>query len=188
MTQKRRRSRSLPFPDWSLRRGQIPTTPKVIVLAAVVGVAAGYGAVLFTILIDLVTTWTVEPFVADDGVWWKKIALCLVPAAGLLFVSWFTRRFAPEAQGHGVPEVIAAVARNNGVIRPRVSIVKTLASGLCIGTGGSIGREGPIVQIGSSLGSLGGQLLKLAHNTSRCWWPLERPLESARRSTRPWPV
>jgi len=61
-----------------------------------------------------------------------------------------------------VPEVIAAVARNNGVIRPRVSIVKTLASGLCIGTGGSIGREGPIVQIGSSLGSLGGQLLKLA--------------------------
>jgi len=72
MSKRRRRSRSLPFPDWSLRRGQIPTTPKVIVLAAVVGVAAGYGAVLFTLLIDWITAWTVELFVAEDGVWWKK--------------------------------------------------------------------------------------------------------------------
>ena len=77
-------------------------------------------------------------------------------------MSWFTRRFAPEAQGHGVPEVITAVARHDGVIRPRVSLVKILASGVCIGTGGSIGREGPIVQIGSSLGSVSGQLFKLS--------------------------
>jgi CIC family chloride channel protein len=80
----------------------------------------------------------------------------------LLFVAWFTRRFAPEAQGHGVPEVIVAVARKDGVIRPRVSLVKILASGICIGTGGSVGREGPIVQFGVSLGSVAGQFFKLS--------------------------
>jgi CIC family chloride channel protein len=83
-------------------------------------------------------------------------------AVGLLLVSWFTCRFVPEAQGHGVPEVITAIARHDGVIRPRVSLIKILASGFCIGTGGTVGREGPIVQIGSSLGSMAGQLFKLS--------------------------
>lgn len=162
MSKEWKRTQTLALPDFTLGRGGIPTTPKVIILAGAIGVVAGYGAVLFTVMIDLVTAWTVEPLVHENGHWANKLALCLVPAAGLLFVSWFTRRYAPEAQGHGVPEVITAVARNNGVIRPRVSIVKILASGLCIGTGGSIGREGPIVQIGSSLGSLGGQAFKLS--------------------------
>jgi len=143
-------------------RGTIPTTPIVIILAGFVGVTAGYGAVLFTLLIEFVSAITVEPFNTQDGNWFFLAGLILSPALGLLFVAWFTRRFAPEAQGHGVPEVITAVARSNGVIRPRVSVIKILASGLCIGTGGSIGREGPIVQIGSSLGSLGGQLFKLS--------------------------
>ncbi len=134
-----------------------------IILACVIGVLGGYGAVLFTYLIDFVTEWTVVP-ICRAGVrywiWWGLLPL--VPATGLLFVSWFTRRFAPEAQGHGVPEVIHAVARHDGVIRPRVSLVKILASGICIGTGGSVGREGPIVQIGSSLGSVAGQWFGLS--------------------------
>ena len=142
---------------------KIPAVPVTILLACVVGVLGGYGAVLFTFLIELVTEWTVEPFVnlaIGNGLW--LTALVFVPALGLLAVSWFTRRFAPEAQGHGVPEVIYAVARQDGVIRPRVSLVKIIASGVCIGTGGSIGREGPIVQIGSSLGSMAGQWFKLS--------------------------
>ncbi|MCA9264955.1 MAG: chloride channel protein, partial [Planctomycetales bacterium] len=147
--------------NWALGRATLPTTPQIIMLAGAIGVIAGYGAVLFTLLIDFVTRTTLVPFTGNPA-WPSRVALCCVPAAGLLFVSWFTRYFAPEAQGHGVPEVITAVARKNGVIRPRVSIVKILASGICIGTGGSIGREGPIVQIGSSLGSLGGQLLRLS--------------------------
>lgn len=142
---------------------KIPSGPLTVVLACVIGVLGGYGAVLFTYLIDFVTEYTVEPILAAvsrSTAWWSVfwvLALCLVPALGLLAVSWFTRRFAPEAQGHGVPEVITAVARHDGIIRPRVSLVKILASGLCIGTGGSVGREGPIVQIGSSLGSMAGQ-------------------------------
>ncbi|RMH12987.1 MAG: chloride channel protein, partial [Gemmatimonadetes bacterium] len=81
----------------------------------------------------------------------------VVPAVGMVIVAWMVRRFAPEAGGHGVPEVQYAVARKGGRIRPRVAIVKALASALSIGTGGSVGREGPIVQIGSALGSTVGQ-------------------------------
>jgi len=147
-----------------VRRGRLPPTPTTIVLAGLIGVMGGYGAVLFTLLIEFVSRWTVEPcarWSIDDSPWWLA-ALWMVPAVGLLAVCWFTRRFAPEAQGHGVPEVITAVARHDGVIRPRVALVKILASGFCIGTGGSIGREGPIVQIGSSLGSMAGQWFKLS--------------------------
>ena len=89
-------------------------------------------------------------------------AVVASPALAMLLVAWATRTFAPEAQGHGVPEVITAVARHDGVIRPRTALVKILASGVSIGSGGSVGREGPIVQIGSALGSTAGQVFKLS--------------------------
>ena len=146
-----------------LRRVGLPSGPLTMILAWVIGVVAGFGAVLFTRFINLVTEWTVEPIVSRTTEHWYWLALLsVVPAVGLVLVCWFTRRFAREAQGHGVPEVITAVARNDGVIRPRVSVVKILASGVCIGTGGSVGREGPIVQIGSSLGSMAGQWFRLS--------------------------
>jgi CIC family chloride channel protein len=81
-----------------------------------------------------------------------------VGAFGVVFL---LKNFAPEAKGHGVPEVIDAVFNRKGVIRPVVSVVKALASALSIGSGGSVGREGPIIQIGSSFGSTMGQLLRL---------------------------
>ena len=146
-----------------LRTVKIPPMPLSIGLACVIGLLGGYGAVLFTYLIELTTDWTVRPpLEASTGNRAWLFVLVAVPAAGLIVVSWFTRRFAPEAQGHGVPEVIMAIGRHDGVIRPRVSLVKILASGLCIGTGGSVGREGPIVQIGSSLGSMAGQWFGLS--------------------------
>jgi len=152
------------FDSLAIRPGgrRIPVVPLTIGLACAIGVLGGYGSILFTLLIDLVTDWTVRPIVQASVAnrWWLSV-LWAVPAVGLLLVSWFTRRFAPEAQGHGIPEVIYAIGRHDGVIRPRVSVVKILASGFCIGTGGSIGREGPIVQIGSSLGSMAGQVFKL---------------------------
>ena len=87
-------------------------------------------------------------------------AFVIVPLVlGGAFVAWFVARFAPEAKGHGVPEVMAAVALRGGVMRPRVILVKSLASAISIGVGGSCGREGPIVQIGSTIGSVIGQWL-----------------------------
>ncbi len=146
-----------------IKRGAIPGGTLTLILAGVIGVLGGFGAVVFSLLIETVSKFTVEPIVPlVDEHWIWRLALCVCPALGLLLVFWFTRRFAPEAQGHGVPEVITAVARHDGVIRPRVSLVKILASGICIGTGGSIGREGPIVQIGSAFGSVFGQIFKLS--------------------------
>ena len=116
----------------SWRRGRIRAETLTVLLAGLIGVGAGLGAVLFTELIDFVGTYTVNwanQLRGDNGWWWLALIAC--PPLGLLVVSWFTRQFAREAQGHGVPEVITAIARHDGVIRPRVAIVKILASGVC---------------------------------------------------------
>src|SRR6185437_12285304 len=85
----------------------------------------------------------------------------LIPCIGGIVYGPLIYHYAREARGHGVPEVMIAVAENGGRIRPQVSVIKALASALCIGAGGSVGREGPIVQIGSALGSTVGQLARL---------------------------
>ena len=146
-----------------LHRGLLPGGTLTIVLAGIIGLLAGFGAVLFGVVIETVREFTFGA--ANDwrgGNGWWNAGLLVSPALGLLTVAWLTRKFAPEAQGAGVPEVITAVARHDGVIRPRVAFVKTIASGLTIGTGGSVGREGPIIQIGAALGSLAGQSLRLS--------------------------
>ena len=82
-----------------------------------------------------------------------------VPVVGAIGVTWLVRTFAPEARGHGVPEVMDAIYYNKSIIRPVVAVIKSLASALSIGSGGSVGREGPIIQIGSAFGSSVGQWL-----------------------------
>lgn len=145
------------------QRGGLPGGTLTMILAGIIGLLGGYGAVLFSWIIEFFTEHTFGGFqqLRTASSWWT-VPLILSPAIGMLVVAWFTRRFAPEAQGAGVPEVITAVARHDGVIRPQVAFVKIIASGLTIGTGGSVGREGPIVQIGSALGSVAGQLFKLS--------------------------
>ncbi len=141
----------------------------------VIGAGAGLGAVGFRWLIFGVT-WVVtghEQFgqfgrVASLHVPWLGLwFLLLVPVLGGLLYGPLIQRFAPEARGHGVPEVMIAVAENGGRIRPQVTVVKALASALCIGTGGSVGREGPIVQIGSAWASSLGQVLRLSETKLR---------------------
>jgi CIC family chloride channel protein len=91
----------------------------------------------------------------------------LVPVLGGLLYGPLIQLFAREARGHGVPEVMIAVAENGGRIRPQVSLVKAVASALCIGVGGSVGREGPIVQIGSAMASAFGQRVRMPENRLR---------------------
>ncbi len=91
----------------------------------------------------------------------------LAPALGMIVVSWIVQRWAPEAEGHGVPEVQYAIRMKGGRIRKRVALVKAIASAITIGSGGSVGREGPIVQIGSSLGSTIGQIFRLGSEEIR---------------------
>jgi len=141
----------------------------LVALALVVGAGAGLGAVAFRYMIKGFT-WLftghgqLGPHPHPSSPWFPGLGIaCVViaPVVGGLIYGPIVARFAPEARGHGVPEVMLAVARKGGRIRPRVSFIKALASALCIGSGGSVGREGPIVQIGSALGSTIGQLARL---------------------------
>jgi CIC family chloride channel protein len=135
----------------------------LLVLAAVLGVAGGYGAILFRYLIEAVNHIAFPGGVGLDqlraGPWFKVV---LPPAVGGLIVGPLVYFAAREARGHGVPEVMDACINRGGQIRPRVALVKIMASAFCIGTGGSVGREGPIVQIGAAVGSSLGQIFGLA--------------------------
>jgi CIC family chloride channel protein len=129
-------------------------------LAILVGLGAGLGATFFRWLINTAKFLFFgggEKALAPLGSYY----VVLVPAVGGLLVGLLVYFFAKEAKGHGVPEVMLAVARQGGRIRPRVALVKSFASSICIGSGGSVGREGPIVQIGSAIGSSIGQWLRL---------------------------
>lgn len=90
------------------------------------------------------------------------ISKILIPTVGLTLVGLMVHLWAKEARGHGVPEVMVAIALRNGIIRPVVVLIKTIASALTIAVGGSVGREGPIIQIGAGMGSTIGQILKFS--------------------------
>lgn len=129
-------------------------------VALVIGIGAGLGAVLFRWMIDSFTTLFFDTGGEVLG-FMGSAYVVVVPAIGGIAVGLLVYHGAREAKGHGVPEVMAAVAVNGGRIRTRVAVVKSLASAITIGSGGSVGREGPIVQIGSALGSTLGQRLHL---------------------------
>jgi len=140
-------------------------TRMLIFLAVIVGLATGFGSLGFIALIRYFNGifFGLSDQILSDTTGWGdyKFWLPIIPFLGGLIVGPIVYKFAKEAKGHGVPEVMNAVARLGGIIRPRVAVVKTVASAICIGSGGSAGREGPIVQIGSAIGSTVGQLFRM---------------------------
>jgi chloride channel protein, CIC family len=136
--------------------------------SVVVGIVAALAAVVFRALIALFHNLL---FLGQLSVVYDANAhtpaspwgpfVMLVPLVGAIGVAFLVSNFAPEAKGHGVPEVMDAIYYNQGIVRPVVAVIKSLASALSIGSGGSVGREGPIVQIGSSFASALGQSLRL---------------------------
>ncbi len=141
----------------------------MVLLAVLVGLLGGLCAVGFRKFIRFVemSVWHQEAFTLAGVRSHTPWEVVLVPALGGLIVGLIIYYFAREAKGHGVPEVMEAVMLRGGRIRARVLPAKLIASGICIGTGGSVGREGPIVQIGSALGSSIGQLMNLGERRLR---------------------
>lgn len=142
---------------------------RLSILAVVVGIVTGFGAVVFRDLIGLIhNVFFLGKFVVryDANLFTPEspwgAAVILVPVIGGLVVTFLVTKFAPEARGHGVPEVMDAIYYKGGVIRPVVAVVKSLASAVAIGSGAAVGREGPIIQIGSALGSTLGQIVRMA--------------------------
>ncbi|PDQ18561.1 chloride channel protein [Mesorhizobium sanjuanii] len=137
-------------------------------LALGLGIVTGLGAVVFRDLIGLLhnlffngtfaIAYDANVFTAPSR--WGPFII-LAPVVGAVIVTFLVSNFAPEAKGHGVPEVMDAIYYKEGEIRPIVALVKSLASAVAIGSGSSVGREGPIIQIGSALGSTLGQIVNM---------------------------
>jgi CIC family chloride channel protein len=152
---------------------RLPPQTRLMALSMVVGVIAGLGAILFYLAGEVVFRFALtdlggySPLQAggESSLFPPSLTplrpwlLVVIAGVGGLLCGWIVYTFAPEAEGHGTDAVIRAFHHRDGVIRPRVPIVKLIASAITLGTGGSGGREGPIAQIGAGFGSfLGGAL------------------------------
>jgi chloride channel protein, CIC family len=143
--------------------------PAFALLSVVLGLVAGLGAFVFRSLIAMVHnllflgrwSWHYDSLRHTPPSPWG-LGVILVPVVGSVAVVFLVKNFAPEARGHGVPEVMDAIYYAKAVIRPIVAVIKALASALSIGSGGSVGREGPIIQIGAAFGSWSGGLCRVA--------------------------
>jgi CIC family chloride channel protein len=135
----------------------------LLVVAVLIGVLTGTLAVAFRYLLLLTTDlfWP-DPFaMLDVNRQYPWYLLLLIPTLGGLLIGPLISRLSPETRGAGVPEVIEAVVTREGTIRHRTAFFKALFTALSIGCGASVGREGPVVHIGSSVGSSIAQLIRL---------------------------
>ncbi len=138
---------------------------KISVLAVIVGLGGGFGAVMLKTLISLNQSLFFDallpqiPFIQYG----YDLSVILLPALGALIAGLIAKKFASESKGHGIPSVIESMVFKGGRMRYRVSVTTTIISSIVIGSGGSAGREGPIAQIGASIGSTTGQVFKLSH-------------------------
>jgi len=135
----------------------------LLFLASLIGVLTGFGAYLLNLIVDGVHAF-LYTFIGSDLITGETghYLRMLFPAVGGLSVGLLTFYFSPEVKGHGIPGVMDSVANKGGYIRRRVAFLTSLTSGLTIGSGGSAGKEGPIVQIGSAIGSGIGQLFHVS--------------------------
>ena len=135
----------------------------MIIVAIIIGILGGFAGIGIRAMI----LWISEISYGAGNNFLQNVMntswywILIIPAIGGLIVGPIIYFFAPEAKGHGVPEVMEAILLRGGAIRPRVAFLKAIASAISIGSGGSVGREGPIIQIGSSLGSMVGQFFKV---------------------------
>jgi len=146
-----------------------------LVYGSLIGALSGLGAGLIFFLLEWAKFFVLEylagyamakpagehlvPFVATTPL--RLWLLVLLPAIGGLLSGLIVYTWAPEAEGHGTDAFIDAFHNKQGFVRTRVPFIKGIASVITLATGGSAGREGPIAQIGSGIGSWLGRTLKL---------------------------
>lgn len=154
-----------PVLSWYLDRFSPPEGLLLLLLSMFVGATTGLASIVFVKLIFGIQDISYGGLSSSIPFLGKSIYV-IIPVLGGLLVGPLIL-FAKEAKGHGVPEVMQALIMRGGRIRARVAAAKIMASALCIGTGGSAGREGPIIQVGAALGSSLGQVLRLSDERIR---------------------
>ena len=147
----------------------VKTWLKINALAILVGIVGGLGSVIFRKMIEFFHYLFFNILLPRITLMVSgyNLSIIILPAIGGLIVGPIINKVAPETKGHGVPEVLEAVTMKGGHIRARVAAVKIIVSSLTIGSGGSVGREGPIAQIGSSFGSFVSQRFNLEESYSK---------------------
>lgn len=151
---------------------------KMNLIAIAIGVVAGLGAVVFRFSIwffqelfwgKALNPGSVEfslvevPNVFSGLAMLGNLRFVLIPALGGGLVGIIIILTTPEVRGHGVPKVLESILVKGGKIDPMIALYKTLASSIAIASGGSLGREGPIIQIGSAAGSYFGRFVDSRH-------------------------
>ena len=147
-------------------------------LGILIGIVSGLGGILFNYMIDKGTKFFTQDmimYLSPDhstgfnffGFPFERWMMLWIPAFGGLLSGLLVFRFAPEAEGHGTDAMIDSFHRKKGLVRKSVPVVKTIASAITIGSGGSAGKEGPIAQIGSGFGSILATFLKLSERERR---------------------
>lgn len=142
---------------------------EICLLATLVGVGGGLGAIVFRKMIYffhwLFFYW-LFPKISMLNIFGFHFGIILMPILGGLIIGPIIFKLCRETKGHGVPEIMESVHLRDGVVRKRVSIIKIIVSSITLGSGGSAGREGPIAQIGGAIGSALAQFFKL--DTEKC--------------------
>lgn len=147
-------------------------------LGILIGIVSGLGGIIFNYMIETGTRFFTRDLILylspqhlSDfsflGFPFSRWMMLWIPALGGLISGFLVFRFAPEAEGHGTDAMIDSFHRKKGIVRKQVPVIKTIASAITIGTGGSAGKEGPIAQIGSGFGSILASLLKLTDTERR---------------------
>jgi len=146
-----------------MERARMSEHTLIIIIAIIIGVLGGFAGVGIRAMIKGISeiSFPGPGTVLDNIMSNPWYIVLLAPVVGGIIVGPIIYFFAPEAKGHGVPEVMQAILLKGGAIRARVAFIKAIASAISIGSGGSVGREGPIIQIGSSLGSMVGQFTRV---------------------------
>jgi CIC family chloride channel protein len=149
-----------------------------IFIGIFIGVVSGFGAILFNFLLQKGAQFFMNDLVAFIlsrelqqssilGVPLKRWMILWIPALGGLLSGLLVFHFAPEAEGHGTDAMVESFHHKKGIVRKRVPVIKTIASAITIGSGGSAGKEGPIAQIGSGFASFLSTVLKMDERDRR---------------------
>ncbi len=147
------------------RRYQLSDQTFLIIVAVIVGFLGGLGSIGFEWMVE--TGWHFFFDIIPDLVGNPKWLVILIPAFGAIFLAPLIYFFPEEAKSDGVPATMQAVALKGGIIKVRTFSTRMLASAITLGSGGSAGKEGPIIQIGASIGSAVGQFFKVSGERMR---------------------